>query len=327
MKKISLGIVLVLTLALCVSAFAGGTQEPAKGAKPAVKQNKDIVVGLVDAAIGSNSYSTTHDKAFRARIKELGVQAIILDPNFDVALQQNQVEDLIQKKVDVIVIWPLNGKTIVPFLKKVHDAGIPCLTANSPADPSGDQYINGYCGPDSFAEGKIAGEMMVKALGGKGKVVELTGLPGFVPSIQRHDGFMEGIKGSQIELIDSQPADWNTEKAQKVMETYLTKYKQIDGIYGADDGICAGAMNALKAVGKLDGKIKITSATLFGVGWDAIKSGLMYASVYQSPILDAQITADTAVKLAKGEKIPFNNVFETPAVTKENVDKFERPGW
>jgi ribose transport system substrate-binding protein len=325
MKKISLGIALVLGLCLCVLGFAGGKQEAPKAG--GVKANKDIVIGLVDAAIGSNSYSTTHDKAFRARIKELGVQSIILDPNFDVALQQNQVEDLIQKKVDVIVIWPLNGKTIVPFLKKVYDAGIPCLTCNSPADPSGDQYIKGYCGPDSFAEGKLAGEMMVKALGGKGKVVELTGLPGFVPSIERHDGFVAGIKGSQIELIDSQPADWNTEKAQKVMETYLTKYKQIDGIYGADDGICAGAMNALKAIGKLDGKIKITSATLFGLGWDAIKNGIMYASVYQSPILDAQITADTAVKLAKGEKIPFRNVFETPAVTKENVDKFERPGW
>ena len=153
---------------------------------------------------------------------------------------------------------------------------------------------------------------MIEALGGKGKVVELSGLAGYDTAIQRTAGFTDAIKGTEIEIIASEPADWSTEKAQTIMETFITKYgKEIKGVYCADDGISAGVLNALDAAGMNDGSIAITSPTLFASGYDAIAEGKQYASVLQSPIEDAKLALQLAVKVAKGESIEFDNRIPT----------------
>lgn len=347
-KKKLISLMLCVCLLVTMVAFVGcGKQETApaddqssekeeskaeepKEEEPASEEKNEsddkIVIGSTANNVGIDSYQTTHDKVFREEAKRLGVEAIQLDATGDPMLQVNQVEDLIQKQVDVIVIWPVNGKAIVPVCRKAKEAGIPVLIANSPIDESGFELVAGYAGPDNVLEGRYAGELMIEALGGKGKVVELMGLPGYVTAMERSQGFREAIEGTDIELIDSQPTDWNREKAQRVMENLLTKYDDIDGVYAADDNIAVGGINALKEAGRLD-EVKITSATMFGDGYDAMKRGEIYGTVYQSPVEDAKITVQTAIKLAKGEDIPFKNFFETPKVTIENIDDFERPSW
>lgn len=313
------------TASTTTSATTAGTTKATTTA-PSTSEDK-IVIGYTAFSIGVNGYTTTHDKAFREAVEKMGVEAIILDPKGDAAIQQNQVEDLIQKKVDVIVVWPCNGQAILPACKKAKDAGIPVVIANSPIDPSGKDSVNAYAGPDNYAQGKAAGEEMIEGLNGKGKVVELTGLPGYVTTIERSQGFQDVLKSAAgIELLESQPADWNREKAQKMMESLLLKYPEINGVYCADDDIAQGAINALKNANRLDGVI-ITAATLFGEGYDAIKAGIQYGSVFQSPAEDAKITVETAIRLAKGETVPYSNVFATPKVTKANVDSFERPSF
>jgi ribose transport system substrate-binding protein len=165
---------------------------------------------------------------------------------------------------------------------------------------------------------------MIEGLGGKGKVVELTGTPGYVTAMQRHDGFVKAIANyPEIELLDSQPCNWDREKATQVMENFLVKYPDIDGVYACDAGAAIGALNAIKEAG-IEGII-ITDATLFGDGWDAIKRKELYGSVYQSPAEDARMAFETSVKIAKGEDVPFYNYIETPKVDIYNVDEFERP--
>ena len=214
-------------------------------------------------------------------------------------------------------------------MKKAKDAGIPVLIVNSLIDESGYDYVAGFAGPDTYAEGENAAVGMIEALNGQGKVVELMGLPGYVTAIRRSGGFQDYIADNApgIEILATEPADWNRAKATQVMENLIVKFgDEIDGVYVADDNIGIGALNALKEAG-LAGEIVMTSACMFGEGYDAMEEGYIYGSVYQSPAEDAIKAVETAVKLAKGEEVPFWNYFETPVVTPNNMDQFERPNF
>ncbi len=320
---------LVMVFLISIALLAGGCSNKSTGnsAQGKVKTLSNIVIGITQNNAGVDSYETTYEQTFEAEAKSMGVKAIVLDPGGDVDKQVDQVQDLIEDHVDVIIVWPTNGKALVPAVKKAYDAGIPVVITNTELDPSGNQYITAYTGPDNVTQGKEAGEMLVEALGGKGKIVEITGTPGYATAIERDEGFRDAINGQQgIQVLDSQPANWNREQAQTVMEDFLTKYPDIDGVYSEDDDMGVGALNAIKARG-LAGKIKITGSTLYAVGYDEIKAGDYYGSVYQSPVDDAKMAFQTAVDIALGKQVQRFNYINTPKVTQANISQFARPAF
>ncbi|MCK8824220.1 sugar ABC transporter substrate-binding protein [Fuchsiella alkaliacetigena] len=322
MKKRFITVILCLTLVFVLVGCGSSGDE-------AAPDIDEVVIGITNNNVGIDSYQTTHYETFREEAEELGVETVRLDATGDPALQVNQIEDLIQQQVDVIVVWPVSGDAIVPAVRNANQQGIPVLIANSPIDESGFELVEGFAGPDNLTQGKYAAQMMKEALDGEGKVVELMGLPGYVTAHQRSDGFNEEVENySGIEVIETQPADWDRSRAQEVMEDFLTKFPsgQIDGVYAADDNIAMGAINALEEAGRLD-EVKITSATMFGDGYDAMKEGKIYGTIYQSPVEDARKTVQTAVRIATGEEVEFFNYFDTPKVTLDNIDEYERPIW
>ena len=124
--------------------------------------------------------------------------------------------------------------------------------------------------------------------------------------------------------METQPGDWNREKAQRVMEAFLTKYDNIDGVYSGDDNMGVGALNAAKAAGRADGMIFI-GATNFAVGYEAMERGEYCGSIYQSPVDDAEDALQTALDVLAGKEVPFLNYFDTPKITQDNMDQFDKP--
>jgi len=322
-KTVNMLLVLVMVLSVGSVAFANGQQE-------ADVDDGTILIGHTANNTGIDSYQTTHDKVYRDTIANTdGVDAIILDAKGDVAKQISQIETLIQKGVDAMTVWPVNGKAVVPAVKKAFDAGIPVIIVNSLIDESGYEYAVGFAGPNTYTEGENAAKGMIKALDGQGDVVELMGLPGYVTAINRSDGFQDYIKANApgITILATEPTDWNRAKATQVMENLIVKYgDQIDGVYVADDNVGIGGLNALKEAG-MAGDVVMTSACMFGEGYDAMEEGFIMGSVYQSPAEDARKAVETAIKAAKGEEVPFWNYFETPVVTPDNMKDFERPNF
>lgn len=323
---------LVLVLFMGLLSGCGATQQKASTPASGPKENKDIVIGEVTNNIGIDTYQTTHDATFRSYSKELGVQAIVLDPVGDPNKQINQVMDLMTKKVDVIVVWPVNGKALVPVIQKAKEAGFKVIIENTPIEETGMQYVDGYAGPDNIKQGVYNGEMMVAGLKAAGKdlskvkVVELMGTPGYLTANQRSEGFQKALKDAGVKCLEIQPADWSREKAQKVTENLITKYGDLDGIACANDNTALGAVAALKEAGKLKGCI-VTSCNQMGEGYNAIVNGEMYGSEDQSPIADAKLTVDSAIKLVKGQKIEKYNYFDTPKITKANISQFKQSTW
>mgnify|MGYP006281607277 FL=1 len=197
MKKILL-VVLCLAIGIAGLVFIGCEKEEEKAAKAeeekaaeTAEAKEEIVIGVTNNNTGIDSYQTTHDKVLRETVASMdGVDAIVLDAQGDVTKQIDQVENLMQKDVDVIVIWPVNGKAVVPVCKKAHEEGFPIVIANSLIDESGYDYVSCFTGPDTYEEGAVAARAMIKVFEDKGitrtkKVVELMGLPGYVTAITR----------------------------------------------------------------------------------------------------------------------------------------------
>ncbi|MBB99482.1 MAG: sugar transporter [Rhodobacteraceae bacterium] len=312
-----------MTLKLAAALVATTALIGASGAA----QAETYKIGITQNNVGVDSYQTTYEKAFIAAADENeNVEAVVLDAGGDVARQIAQIQDLIQQNVDAIIIWPTNGKAVVPAVRKAHQAGIPVIVTNSNIAEEGLQFIASFSGPDNITQGARSAELMCEALDGKGKIVQISGQPGYTTAIERAKGFEDRLPEvcPDVELMETQPGDWNREKSQRVMESFLVKYDQIDGVYAGDDNMGVGALNAAKAAGRA-GDIAFVGATNFAVGYEAMARGEYYGSIYQSPVDDAEAALKTALDVLAGKDVPALNYFDTPKITKANMDEFDKP--
>ncbi len=301
----------------------------------ALAQDDTITVGITQNNVGVDSYQTTYEQAFIAAAEARGnVEAIVLDAGGDVARQIAQLQDLIQQRVDVIVIWPTNGQAVVPAVRAADRAGIPVVVTNSNIAEEGAEFIASFSGPDNIQQGASSAELMCEALAeegqdpaeAEGRIVQISGQPGYTTAIERQKGFEDRLPEAcpGVEIVETQPGDWNREKSQRVMENFLVKYDEIDGVYAGDDNMGVGALNAAKAAGRAE-EIAFIGATNFAVGYEAMERGEYYGSIYQSPVDDAENALETAIAVVEGREVPALNYFETPKITQENMAEFDKP--
>jgi ribose transport system substrate-binding protein len=232
--------------------------------------------------------------------------------------QQNQVREFIQQKVDLIIISPKEDRPLTKPVAEAMDAGIPVIVLDRKV--LGDKYTC-HIGSDNVQIGREAGKYMAKLLGGKGEIVELKGLMTTSAAQNRHDGFMEGIKGSEIKIIADPDCEWKEEKASNEMASILSRYPNIVAVYGHNDPSAHGAYLAAKHEGR--GREK----TIKFIGIDAlptegvkyVKDGILTAT-FQYPTLGPE-AIETALKILKGEKVDHEIKLGTKIFTKENADK------
>lgn len=288
-------------------------------------------IGITQNNVGVDSYQTTYEKAFIAAAgANPSIDAVVLDAGGDVARQIAQMEDLIQQEVDAIIIWPTNGEAVIPAVRKAHKAGIPVVVTNSNIAEQGFDFVASFSGPDNITQGSRSAEIMCdkfKAMGieNEARVVQISGQPGYTTAIERQKGFDDRLPEvcPNVTLVETQPGDWNREKSQKVMEAFLVKYDDIDGVYAGDDNMGVGALNAAKAAGR-EGIIFV-GATNFSVGYEAMERGEYWGSIYQSPVDDAEAALKTAIDILNGTEVPFLNYFDTPKITQDNMGDFTKP--
>lgn len=290
-----------------------------------------MTIGITQNNVGVDSYQTTYERAFIAAAEaNPDVQVVVLDAGGDVARQIAQMEDLIQQEVDAIIIWPTNGEAVIPAVRRAQQAGIPVVVTNSNIAEEGFDFVSSFSGPDNVTQGSRSAEIMCdrfKELGieNEARVVQISGQPGYTTAIERAQGFEERLPEvcPNVNLVETQPGDWNREKSQQVMEAFLVKYDDIDGVYSGDDNMGVGALNAARAAGR-EG-ITFVGATNFAVGYEAMEAGEYWGSIYQSPVDDAEAALKTAIDILNGEELPFLNYFDTPKITQDNMSEFTKP--
>lgn len=287
-------------------------------------------IGITVLYPGSNAYQAKYAETAEDYARDLGIQATVMDPQGDPAVQFNQIQDMAAQNPDAIVVWPTSQNALIPAIRNAARSDIPVITSNSPIGEAGRRYVVAHTGPDDCAQAEQAAEMLGDALDGEGDIVVVEGTPGYAVSILRKNCFLDKLADAypDVTILASQTADWNREKAQTVMETFLTRFgDEIEGVYAFDDGMGLGVISALRGAGKEPGEVKLVTANQFGEGWDAMKEGWHTGSNKQSPIDDAILAIQTAVKVVNGIDVPELQTIETPKVTPANVDEFDRPTW
>jgi ribose transport system substrate-binding protein len=277
--------------------------------------------------ISVSGFSAPYFKALIAAAEEEGkkqnVELKIMDGEFDTQKQASQVENLISQKVDLIEIIPADSTAIIPTMKKVKDAGIPLIIVNTQNDPSTNDLILTFVGASMEDEAAMAAESIKKVLPKGGNVVMIEGAAGSFPAIHRSTGFETATADRpDIKIIARQNAGWDRAKAMATMEDFLTRYPEIDALYAHDDNMAIGAIQAIKAAGRLE-EIPVISISGTIEGYAAVTSGEIFSTVSQPPDWEGMMAVQAAVKALNGETL--EKWIKTPIsqVTKENVSEFK----
>ena len=173
--------------------------------------------------------------------------------------QANQVQDLVTaNKIDTLIILPFESAPLTQPVAQVKNKGVfVTVVDRGLTDPKAqDAYVAG----DNPGFGKVAAEYMVKALGGKGDVVILRGIPTVIDN-QRVDAFNAVMKANPgMKVLDAKHGNWNRDDAFKVMQDYLTRFKHIDAVWASDDDMAVGVQKAIEQAKRTDIKLVLGGA-------------------------------------------------------------------
>jgi ribose transport system substrate-binding protein len=217
-------------------------------AQPAFADEK-IIIGFSQA-----SSNAAHRNTMTARNKEYAeknlpdTKLLITNAEGSSAKQISDVESLEVQGMKVLMISAQDSAAITPTIKDAMAKGIKVVTL----ERSLPTPVTLHIGPHNKPIGALAGKFLVDKLGGKGNIVEIKGDPAVAPAIERHDGFAEAIKGSNLKVIAETHADWDQEKALKFMEDTLQRFGpgQIQAVYTHNDNMAFGALRAIQAAGR-----------------------------------------------------------------------------
>ena len=241
------------------------------------------------------------------------------------AEQANQIQDLqTANKIDTLVILPFESAPLTQPVAQVKAKGVYVTVVDRGlTDPSAqDAYVAG----DNPGFGKVSGEYLAKALGGKGNVVVLRGIPTVIDN-QRVDAFMAVMKSHpDIKVLDAKHGNWNRDDAFEVMQDYLTRFKQVDAVWASDDDMAVGVQKAIEQAKRSDVKL-----VLGGAGSKEYIKKVMdgdkavTADVTYSPSMIADAMKLTAAARVKGEKLPPSTIIPSVLVTKDNAKQYYFP--
>ncbi len=257
-------------------------------------------VGLAISTLNNPFFVDLRDGA-QAAAARLGVTLIVLDAQNDPARQASSIEDLIAKKVGLVIINPTDSDAIVPTVKKLNAARIPVITVDRSASGG---TVAAHIASDNVAGGQMAAAYVARRLSGKGNVVMLEGIAGSSAARDRGKGFRQGLaKFPGIKIVASQTADFDRARGLSVMENVLQAQKKIDAVFAQNDEMALGAIQAIEAAKR--------QKEMFVVGFDAIadalkavRAGREAATVAQQPKIMGQLAVEAAVKVLKGAAVP-----------------------
>jgi ribose transport system substrate-binding protein len=251
-------------------------------------------------------------KAAEAEAKALGATLQVQAPaqESDKERQFAMVQDMVAQKVDGILITPADSKGIVPALKQAIDKGTLVLNLDNRVDAgAGGLALAGYVGADNEEGGKLAGQAMVDALHGTGKVAILEGIRGTDNGEARKRGFRAGVEG-KLEVVASESADWDTQKAYAKVQSMLAAHPEIQGLFCANDKMALGALKAIAEAGK-KGQITVVGYDNIADVRSYLDGGELQATIEQHPDLMGKYGVRAAVGILNG-KIEKGKEFLVP---------------
>jgi ribose transport system substrate-binding protein len=278
---------------------------------------KGFRFGFSQVTLQSPFYVQLRDGA-AAAAKANGDELVFLDANGDVSKQNNDIQDLISRKVDVLIINPVNADAVAPSLDAAKKAGIPVITV----DRSVKERVAAHIGRDNKKMGKLVGEAVLSALkkGGKsgGKVIEIQGDAGGAVMMDRRDGFHAALQGSGVKVVEGPYAEYMRANAVTAMQDLLQANPDVSVVYAHNDDMARGALQVLQEAGRKD--VLVAGVDGLSEALDAMSNGGQFvATSANAPRYLGDVTIQVAREIKAGKKVPTFVDAGTMVITKSNV--------
>ncbi|MFB2579784.1 sugar ABC transporter substrate-binding protein [Herbiconiux sp. P15] len=332
--KRSMKVGFVGAMAFSLVALAGCSAGGGSGASDAPKSDVPESVDLKGETVVSlftslnNDYYSSWDQGARRAVEAFNGTYVALTNEGDPTTEVSQFQQQVDAGVKIIFVTAPDPANVPAMAKIAEDNGV-CLANTweqpewtSPFD-SGDQYVLYQTPPSSDAAYELATKLF-EEMGGEGNVVHITGHPGATPDSQRTEGFDKALaEYPNITLAAREPGEWNRDDARTAMAGIISRVDQIDGVFGQNDDVGIGALNALTEAG-------ITGVPITGMDGNAstvelIQNGQMFAVTSSLPQWTAGFSMVQALDACKGGTVdPLNRQlwFDGMIVDAENAEEY-----
>ena len=261
------------------------------------------------------------------------VSLVVTDGNVDIAKQNNDVDDLLAQDVNAVVMSPVESAGLVPAGTKVMNANKPLVLLDRDIPSSKTLFI----GQSNITMAKAVGDVMVEKLNGQGKILEITGLIGSSPAIDRQRGMMEALQAAPgIEILSTGDGEWIRDPAVALMEDWLVAFDEINAVFSHAEESSWGAQFAIARANRCGDGIMHFTHDASNAGFNSVESGMFQADGNYSPFI-GDIGVRAALMALMGQEIPNRQEYEfegwlyrlpdLPVVTEENVDEWMGRGW
>jgi ribose transport system substrate-binding protein len=336
MRKMLPNVVITLTvfagflLSLAAPAWSAGDVDLGAGLKPkegAQKTAKDQFkrkapwkIALSLPGMGNTwLVQMLEESKYEASKHKQIAQFIVADAEWKPDKQVADLEDMLTKNVDAIIVYPVTPTSLGPIIEKIAAKGIPIITAGP---VTGTDKLTSFLefGREPF--GRVGGEFLVRELKGKGTVWMIRGVAGVAEEQYRYDGAVSAFKGTDIKIGAEVYGDWSYAKGKQVCENLVLSGKPVDGIWFSGAEMTKGCVEVFQEFKKPLVPMTGESNNGYLRLWKAV--GLKSAAPeYPPSIGEAQVLA--AVSLLEGKRIYRDYVSVLPGITNQNFDQFYRP--
>ena len=276
-------------------------------------------------------YYIAMDQAMHDLAAEYGFELISVNAGADMVKQQADIEDLIAKGVDLLIVDSQDPIGIIAVSKNIAEAGIPLFLLNTTVDPSA-VYVT-LVQSNNMTIGSMVGEWLGNNVSGEIRIGLLSGNPGNMVGYGRRSGLFQGLAEAQListnttnfRVLTQGWGNWSAEGGLSAAEDMLVAAPDINVIFAENDAKALGAITAVRNAGK-EGQVTVLSIDGQREALEAIRAGTLHATGLNSPIELARVTVDIALRYHAGERGFPSLVNTTPSViSAANVNEYYNP--
>lgn len=268
-------------------------------------------IALVISTLNNPFFVTMKDSA-QKEANRLGYDLVVLDSMDNPAKELANVQDLTVKGTRLMLINPTDSDAVGNAVILANKAKIPVITLDRVANKG---EVVSHVASDNRLGGKMAGDYIAEKVANDAKVIQLEGITGTSASRERGEGFKQAVNAHKLNILASQPADFDRTKGLNVMQNLLTAYPAVQAVFAQNDEMALGALRALQTAGRTDVLVIGFDGTDDGI--KAVNRGMLGATIAQRPDQIGIIGIQTADKILKGEKVDATIPVELELVIKK----------
>ncbi|HEK2791283.1 TPA: ribose ABC transporter substrate-binding protein RbsB [Proteus mirabilis] len=268
-------------------------------------------IALVISTLNNPFFVTMKDSAQKEADK-LGYDLVVLDSMDNPAKELANVQDLTVKGTRLMLINPTDSDAVGNAVLMANKAKIPVVTLDRVANKG---EVVSHVASDNRLGGKMVGDYIAEKVGNDAKVIQLEGISGTSASRERGEGFKQAVDAHKLNILASQPADFDRTKGLNVMQNLLTANPAVQAVFAQNDEMALGALRALQTAGRTDVLVVGFDGTNDGI--KAVNRGVLGATIAQRPDQIGIIGIQTADKILKGEKVDPTIPVELELVTQK----------